>query len=177
VELVFVVEGSPRQWQRVKRSPRTGRVYKPRETREYQQLVAWKAHEARALLRRRTGHRWDIDGRFAVLVEAYYPDARRRDTDNAVKIVLDALKGVLWRDDAHRWVPDSRGVGTVDRLDPRLVVTVRLLSATESAEDARGGTARHVTPRSRERGAQAREQGEVRMTQRGNDGLPSDGAP
>ena len=55
----------------------------------------------------------------------YWPDKRRRDPDNLLKILLDSLAGVLYFDDKVVW-PQVCGV-SVDRQRPRLEVEIRLV--------------------------------------------------
>lgn len=61
--------------------------------------------------------------RYRVDVEAYLPDARRRDLDNVAKTILDALNGVLYLDDSQ--VVTLLVAKHIDRADPRVVVAVR----------------------------------------------------
>lgn len=56
---------------------------------------------------------------------AKFPDLRRRDLDNVVKAVKDALEGLLWADDCQ--VHEIYAARALDRKEPglRLVVSIR----------------------------------------------------
>lgn len=41
------------------------------------------------------------DDKIQVRIQLYYKDNRRRDIDNAQKILLDSLTGILWGDDSQ----------------------------------------------------------------------------
>lgn len=53
-----------------------------------------------------------LAGRLSVAVELYPPDRRRRDIDNSLKAILDALKGHAFDDDSQidRLSVERRGV-------------------------------------------------------------------
>lgn len=40
-----------------------------------------------------------IDGPISVIIELHFKDKRKRDVDNFNKLLLDAGKGMLWKDD------------------------------------------------------------------------------
>jgi hypothetical protein len=42
-----------------------------------------------------------MDRRYCVALVITWPDARRRDLDNAIKQILDALNGCAWEDDSQ----------------------------------------------------------------------------
>lgn len=85
-------------WQRLRVSGR--RHYVATEVR-----AAMDVHAAAALAVRPAG--WSLDSRCAIAV-AYTPASRRaHDTDRVLSLVLDALTGVLWRDDSDRYVAQA----------------------------------------------------------------------
>ena len=66
-------------------------------------------------------------GPISVRIDAYYPDARRRDLDNLGKGPLDLLTHAgLWRDDSQIEFLSFRKSG-IDRDRPRLELTVDAL--------------------------------------------------
>lgn len=80
-----------------------GRVYKTDEARRYQEAAAWCAKLAGATIH---------DGAVGLELRFYRPE-RRGDLDNRVKILLDALEGVLYVNDKqirelHAYLADSR---------------------------------------------------------------------
>lgn len=87
----FTVPGRPhgKRRPRVTMRGRKAIVYTPRETREYEQRVAWEAKAAGAS---------PIDGPVGVRIVCV-ASQRRPDLDNAAKSILDGLNGVAWEDD------------------------------------------------------------------------------
>jgi Holliday junction resolvase RusA-like endonuclease len=73
-----------------------GRTYTPKRTRDYEAHVAACARAACFRDRWRC-----VDGELHVELHVTFPDRRRRDLDNAAKAVLDALNGIVWRDDSQ----------------------------------------------------------------------------
>ena len=53
----------------------------------------------------------------------YWPDNRRRDVDNALKIVRDCLVGTLVKDDCWRCIPQEHIYSELDKDSPRLEIT------------------------------------------------------
>jgi Holliday junction resolvase RusA-like endonuclease len=116
--LAFVVPGPPQPKERP-RVGRRGHVYTPRRTSSYEATVRAHALAAvgRAAWRRVPG------ARYSVTLDVYFPDARRRDLDNACKSILDACNGVAFADDSE--VDELHVVRAVDRARPRVEVSVR----------------------------------------------------
>jgi len=65
-------------------------VYTPRETRQYEERVAWEAKAAGARV---------LDGPVGVRIICVTSRRNRPDLDNAAKSVLDGLNGICWDDD------------------------------------------------------------------------------
>lgn len=101
MELSFRIDGRPVPNARARRGA-AGRWYTPARTASYRKLVQWSA--AAALAVRAGGGplraRWPLDATYAVEVIATPPDHRRMDADNVAKGCLDALIGLLWKDDS-----------------------------------------------------------------------------
>jgi Holliday junction resolvase RusA-like endonuclease len=88
----LVVQGEPA----TKGRPRVGkgrRIYTPQTTRDAEATIGW---EARAVLGARAAN--EVDG-LHVEIDFYASTRQRRDLDNMAKLVLDALNGIVWRDD------------------------------------------------------------------------------
>ncbi len=88
--VAFTIEGEPRSKQR----PRVarGRAYTPKETVEAEAIVAeayWAASEHL------------FEERVVVSIDFFNGNRRRRDIDNMVKLILDALNGVAFVDDVQ----------------------------------------------------------------------------
>ena len=92
--VMFVVPGEPRSKGRP-RLGRNGRTYTPAATRDAEKEVeqAWRIATTGP-----TGTRM-IRGRIGVEIGFVCKHRRKRDLDNMVKLVLDALNGVAYVDD------------------------------------------------------------------------------
>lgn len=117
----FTVEGEPKSKARPRFSSRGGKVhaYTPQATKNAEQMVAWKFREA--------ARGWEApkDQTFGVAAKFFNGTRQRRDVDNMIKLVCDALNGVAWDDDnqvnevSGRKVHDPNG-------DPRTEVLIYL---------------------------------------------------
>lgn len=66
------------------------------------------------------------DSPVIVSIQAFYPDARRRDIDNILKAPLDALTHAgMWDDDSQVEELSIRKAG-MDRRNPRLEITLEI---------------------------------------------------
>lgn len=90
----FVIPGRPHGKRRPRVALRGQRVvtYTPRETREYEERVAWEARAAGVTM---------IDGPVALRLWLYSKGRRRADIDNAAKSIMDGLNGVAYADDSQ----------------------------------------------------------------------------
>ena len=102
--ITIIVPGTPVP----KGRPRfgTGRAFTPKKTKDYEQTVGW---EARIVMRGRK----PILGAVELYVVAYVarPPLRRTrpgrrpvskpDGDNYLKIAMDAISGIIWKDDCQ----------------------------------------------------------------------------
>ena len=125
MDLRFTVEGPPIPYQRVGRRG-GGRAFKPKRMVEHMERIAEEASVAL----RDSRHLWSFadwptDARYRLEVTAYLPTRRRVDADNLGKIIMDALNGVIWADDAQvsRLEVEKRH----DMAAPRTVVLVEVL--------------------------------------------------
>lgn len=107
----FVVPGKPQAWERT--GSHRGRFYTQSATRAAEAAIAmfW-----RAAARGQT-----FGGNVAVAAVFYLPDARTKDGDNLLKLLLDAgSMAEVWADDSHVTV-HTAGL-ELDRVRPRTVV-------------------------------------------------------
>lgn len=89
-----------------------GRVVKSDEARAYQATAGWEAKVAGAELH---------TGSVAVELRIYRPQ-RRGDLDNRIKVLLDALQGVVYGDDSQ--VVELHAYLADDKSNPRVEVRV-----------------------------------------------------
>ena len=121
--LAFTVSGKPV----AKERPRTvavrdrhgrhveTRTFIPRATTQYEEKVAWCAKASQG--------RTKLHPPFALEVRCFFPDRRRRDVDNVIKVCMDALNGVVWDDDSE--VTRMTASKAIDRDNPRLEVEIK----------------------------------------------------
>ena len=83
----FTVPTKPQPWIR---SGGSGRRYKPKRLRDYQDTVALYARGA--------GVR-EITGPLRMVADFHFDDGRWRDIDNTAKTVADALEGIAYEND------------------------------------------------------------------------------
>lgn len=91
VVVQFVVDGEPVSKARARFS-KGGRTYTPEKTRAAEERVAWLCRQAGA-------GRVDGNKTFGLFVKFFCATWQRRDVDNMIKLVGDALTGVVWVDD------------------------------------------------------------------------------
>jgi Holliday junction resolvase RusA-like endonuclease len=118
VAFSFAVAGKPIGKQRP-RLGRNGHVYTPAATVAYERTVRWETLAARPLS-------WDRSAPVSVTVACYFPDARRRDVDNVLKAVLDAMNGIAYADDCQ--VQSASVSKQIDRERPRIEIAVRAVT-------------------------------------------------
>lgn len=95
--LAFEVSGPPVPKERPRRDSRSGRFYTPPSTvaaEEHVRLVA-------ALAMKKAGHGAPTVQRVVLTASFVVRDRRARDLDNLVKLVQDAMNGVVYRDDSQ----------------------------------------------------------------------------
>lgn len=92
--MVFTIPGRPigKRRPRVTLRGRRAIVYTPKESREYEERVAWEAKAAGVTI---------LQGPVSVRIVAYIAGRRRADADNLAKSILDGLNGVAYEDDSQ----------------------------------------------------------------------------
>ena len=117
--MTITIPGKPQPKQRARRG-KGGRWYTPKETKAFESSVG--AYAWHGVCQQKW---WDLDGRFAVELDIYFPDKRRRDIDNVAKSVLDGCNGILWDDDSQ--VVELVLKRFLDRENPRTVMRVEIV--------------------------------------------------
>lgn len=100
--LSFTVPGEPTPKARARVVK--GRTYTPERTRLAEEAVMWEAIKAgavRVFSPPESGRRADSVSHFGLLVMAYCKSKRaiNSDEDNFLKLVQDALEGIVWHND------------------------------------------------------------------------------
>lgn len=98
-------------------------VYMLENVRQAKESIGWEA--------RSQFHGKPLTGPLAVTIDLYWPDRRNRDVDN-IKVLLDALTGIVWEDDGL--IVDLHTKKGFDRSNPRVVMTVVAVTQ-EPADD------------------------------------------
>lgn len=93
---------------------RYGKRILTKKARVHKEAIAWEAKE-------QVGAKKPLAGVLSVEVHWYMPDNRRRDLDN-IKMVLDALTGVLWVDDSN--IFQLRMFKYIDKDKPRFEISI-----------------------------------------------------
>lgn len=102
-----------------------GRAVKSAEARNYQKRV-------KLLAKASLGARVEpLRGPVRVEVSVYRP-AKRGDLDNTLKVILDALRGIAYGDDAQ--VVEILARRNDDAANPRAIVTVAAVANGDAAE-------------------------------------------
>jgi Holliday junction resolvase RusA-like endonuclease len=125
--LEWTVHGPPVPWQRAgqKRVGRKVIKYTEPETVAFQTAVRVGA-TVQLQTRKRMGEpSWPTDGLYGLTVIAYFEDRRRRDLDNMLKTVGDALNKITYDDDSQ--IDEEHVFRRIDKQKPRTVITLWLL--------------------------------------------------
>jgi crossover junction endodeoxyribonuclease RusA len=85
----IIIPGRPVPKQRP-RFARTGHIYTPQETRDYEDFVGWKAKEV---------VKEPLEGDIALYIRVYVNRNVFADIDNIAKAIMDGLNGVAYKDD------------------------------------------------------------------------------
>ena len=101
---------------------------RPPDARPHQQAGDWTAQARDAAYVAAKASGWVCPCGEKVIVEltVYWPDRRRRDTNNCHKLLCDAIEGIAFDDD--RWALVRDLDFDVDRDDPRVEVAVKRMN-------------------------------------------------
>jgi Holliday junction resolvase RusA-like endonuclease len=86
----FVIHGEPMSKQRPRFNPKSGRAYTPAQTRNSEREISERYVETNAGV---------FEGAIGIEIQFFMGTKRRKDIDNLVKTVLDALNGIAFTDD------------------------------------------------------------------------------
>lgn len=108
-----------------KERPRLGKgwTYTPQATVNTEARIGWECRSQNPGLRVDDGTtRWSVE------VDALRTSRRRLDLDNVVKVVLDALNGVVWKDDSQVKRINAREWIAGRDLPPGVFITIEPLT-------------------------------------------------
>ena len=126
-QITFAVHGPPKPKDRPRFS---GHAYTTKKTREYEQVVRVAAMSAMTMWRNQNaGKHWNAAGRFGIRVTFFMGDKRKRDLDNCLKSVTDALNKLLYKDDSQ--LDAISAYREYDKESPRSAVSVYRLGEVE----------------------------------------------
>ena len=91
-----------------------GRRILSRKARDHKQAMTMEAKS-------QVGRKNPMAGEVKAEIYWFMPDHRKRDIDN-LKMVIDAMTGVLWKDDSNIWELTIRKY--VDKENPRIEIMV-----------------------------------------------------
>jgi Holliday junction resolvase RusA-like endonuclease len=113
----FTVDGEPMSKARARFS-KTGRAYTPESTRAAEERVGWAFRQAAG------SYSPSPDHTFGVVALFFHATAQRRDVDNMLKLVCDALNKLAWVDDDQVTEVSARKLFTEDPGHARTEVLV-----------------------------------------------------
>jgi len=133
----FTIPGQPVGKKRPRTFLQGGKVITttPPETREYEKRVLLCA-KAAGVCREATAKP------LSVTVRAFMGDARRRDLDNVIKSITDALNGHAFNDDTQ--IVELHGSKSIDRENPR--AEVEIVEIDRGCMACEAGSMNHVDP-------------------------------
>jgi hypothetical protein len=99
---------------------RSGRRVLSEAGRNYVEMAGWTAREARLAV----DWGWSPSPTpwLRVSIKLYWPNSRRRDTHNCIKLIADGVAAGITVDDRYFLIHEERP--EIDRANPRAVVTV-----------------------------------------------------
>lgn len=105
-----------------------GRVYTPKATKDYEELIGWYARKAMVGRKAMTGPvRLTVVASFKSKERGWH--TTKPDGDNVMKAVCDALNGIVFGDDSQCAI---KTISKIKAMDDLLEVTVEELSAKET---------------------------------------------
>lgn len=122
----FIVPGPPKGKERPRMNTKTGRVYTPQGTKQFERAI--QSASSAALHNHNVWHRgghtptWPMDARYEVEVVGYFKNGRMCDGDNLLKAVCDGMNKIIYGDD--RQVDRKVVERCKDPAYPRTEVTV-----------------------------------------------------
>lgn len=122
----FEVPGPPRSWKR--RRTGLGKSYNDPEYTAHKRNVGWLMLGAATAAQRTVM----LQSKLSLQVDMFFATYRVQDADRVLNLILDAGKGLFWKDDT--WTTFDGGEivlrPSLDRSNPRVVVRVEVRPPT-----------------------------------------------
>lgn len=93
----IILGGVPLSVNKLYGTRRDGGKYLTKEALEQKRTLGWLAKEAMLKARIHDPLRGDID----MVIDFYFPDKKRRDSDNPLKLLWDSMTGIVYEDDSQ----------------------------------------------------------------------------
>lgn len=119
MNIQFTVYVSPLSQNRVYKRSSQGRMFMTDEGKDFKNTIGW---EAKQTMNQKNLQMFEGD--VSVTFEFYMP-SRRGDPSNIEKLILDALEGIVYKND--RQVREHHCYGKIDKEVPRITITVEPL--------------------------------------------------
>lgn len=123
----FTIEGEPVSKSRARFTKRGSKVhsYTPEKTKQAEEMVAWQFRRAAA------SHQPDSAHEYGIVAVFFNATRQRRDVDNMIKLICDALNGIAWADDAQVREVSGRKTYVLDKEHARTEVLIYRLSEVD----------------------------------------------
>jgi len=119
----FYVLGAPVAKARARYTSKGGVFYTPNKTKDAELLIQVTFLE-------QLGSRPELDATSIFKIKCwFYTKAKNRmDTDNLLKLAVDAMTGILWKDDSQVW--DMEAHRRIDKENPRTEIDISIIDIT-----------------------------------------------
>jgi Holliday junction resolvase RusA-like endonuclease len=156
--LSITIPGDPIGKGRPRFVRKTGIAFTPKTTRVREKNIAATVREHSPDLKA------EADTAYGLGVAFFHATRRRQDIDNLLKLAIDALTGVVWKDDSQ--VLSVAAWRYYDKANPRTVIEVVKLDRSCIAVPKKGGDTDGVpqdsgAPKGRPKAESVRQEGEV----------------
>lgn len=114
----ITLKGVPLSVNKMYGTRKDGRKYLTKEAVEQKKTLGWLAKEEMLKGRLYSPIQGDID----MVIDFYFPDKKRRDGDNPIKLIWDSMTGIVYEDDNQITTYCVRKV--IDRENPRTEISL-----------------------------------------------------
>ena len=114
----FEIDVAPMSLNNAYNSNREGRRFLTAKGRFYKNSIAWAAKSAMS-------GRPVFQDPIEIHFQFFYPDNRKRDLDNSIKLTLDSLVGICFEDDSEivKIIAEKK----IDKINPHICISIQQL--------------------------------------------------